>query len=267
LSLTGLWGRPFVDLAPFLDRSVMPALHEEICLALATVPTSYTGGSHRSMGIVPPSLRDDPRADYGEVIAGLSDAQFLIFASLGDGSCPADPALRAELTFGEERQVQLTERQMRWLEVRHKVYFPWTAYLELMPNSRWSTKSEGRGKAFSRAAQLHFPQTVAYIRSLPFEQVGSVKLLGLRAGADGTVHRDGEPEEQEEPDEFVIFCPAADKRLFLWDEQERSCTFAPSWAYWFNDFDYHGVAADPWFRYSIRVDGRFAPELRQALRP
>jgi hypothetical protein len=253
-----------VDLSPFLDRSPMPALHEEICLALAQVPTSYTGGSHRSMGIVPPSHLDDPRADYGEVIAGLSEAQFLIFASLGDGSL--DPSQRAGLTFGEERQVPLTERQMRWLEVRHKVYFPWTVYLELVPNTRWTTKSEARGKAFSRTAQLHFPQTVAYIRSLPFEQIGSVKLLGLRAGADGTVHRDGEPEEQEEPDQFVIFCPQADKRLYLWDEQEQTRTYAPSWAYWFNDFDYHGVAADPWFRYSIRVDGRFSPDFLHALR-
>ena len=29
--------------------------------------------------------------------------------------------------------------------------------------------------------------------------------------------------------------------------------------YWFNDMDYHGVHADPWFRYSVRVDGVFEP--------
>ena len=31
-------------------------------------------------------------------------------------------------------------------------------------------------------------------------------------------------------------------------------------AYWFNDADYHGVLADPFFRYSFRVDGTFTPE-------
>ncbi len=37
-------------------------------------------------------------------------------------------------------------------------------------------------------------------------------------------------------------------------------------AYWFNDGDYHGVEADPFFRYSVRVDGFFRPEFLQHLR-
>jgi hypothetical protein len=267
MALLGLSGRPFVDLAPFLDRGPMPALHEEVCLGLSKVPTSRTGGSHRSMGIVPPSHLDDPRADYGEVIARLTDAEFLVFASLGDPERPTEPGERHGLTWGEERDVPLTEVQMRWLELRHGVYFPWKVYLELMPNDRWTTKSSGRGKRFSRLAQLHFPQTVAYVRSLPFVEIGSVKLLGLNAHDDGTVHRDGEPGDQVRPDEFVTFCPAANKRLFLWDEETRTRNYAPSWAYWFNDFDYHGVAADPFFRYSVRVDGVFTDEFREALHP
>jgi hypothetical protein len=34
---------------------------------------------------------------------------------------------------------------------------------------------------------------------------------------------------------------------------------------WFNDHDYHGVLADPFFRYSVRVDGPFTPEFERAL--
>ena len=37
-------------------------------------------------------------------------------------------------------------------------------------------------------------------------------------------------------------------------------------AYWFNDMDYHGVLADPFFRYSVRVDGVFAPGFVETLR-
>jgi hypothetical protein len=37
-------------------------------------------------------------------------------------------------------------------------------------------------------------------------------------------------------------------------------------AYWFNDHDYHGVEADPFFRYSIRVDGVFTEAFRASLR-
>ena len=29
--------------------------------------------------------------------------------------------------------------------------------------------------------------------------------------------------------------------------------------YWFNDMDWHGVEPDPFFRYSIRIDGVFDP--------
>ena len=37
-------------------------------------------------------------------------------------------------------------------------------------------------------------------------------------------------------------------------------------AYWFNDQDDHGVDADPFFRYSIRVDGIFRDDFLARLR-
>lgn len=266
MALLGLWGRPYLDLAPWIDLGAMGALHEEICLGLSRVETGRTGGSHRSMQIMPPSMSVDGRGDYGEVIASLSDAQFLVFASLGDPDNPIDVANRRRLTFGEERAVPLTAAQMRWLEFRHKVYFPWGVYYELMPNARWGTKSDGRGKRFTREAMLYFPQTLAFTRSLPFSEIGSVKILGLLPHCDGTVHRDGEPIDQKTPDEFITFCPAGNKRLFLWDEGAQTRIEIPAQIYWFNDFDYHGVAADPWFRYSVRVDGRFTDSFRETLR-
>jgi hypothetical protein len=36
--------------------------------------------------------------------------------------------------------------------------------------------------------------------------------------------------------------------------------------YWFNDMDWHGVHADPWFRYSVRVDGVFEPGFLEGIR-
>jgi hypothetical protein len=84
--------------------------------------------------------------------------------------------------------------------------------------------------------------------------------MGLEANDHGTVHRDGEPEVKRHVDHFITFCPRGDKRLFLWDEDEQIEHFVPSRVYWFNDSSYHGVASDPFFRYSIRVDGVFQPE-------
>ena len=47
----------------------------------------------------------------------------------------------------------------------------------------------------------------------------------------------------------------------MWDEAAQKKIDVRGRAYWFNDSDYHGVEPDPFFRYSIRVDGVFRPEL------
>lgn len=262
--ITGIFGKPFVNLEQHLDLRVLPELHEEICLALTKIPVDYTGGSHRSMGIVPPSLQGEPWVDYGEVIAAMTDAQFATFRELSDDPRAIDPARRHELTFGEERDVPLSRRQMLWLEARFGVYFPWKVYVELMPNRWWGDKANPEGKAWSRTARAFFPKTIAFAESLPFVAVGRCNIMGLHAHDFGTVHRDADP-AVEAPAPFITVSPAGNKRLFLWDEDTRTKHAVEGRAYWFNDGDYHGVDPDPFFRYSIRIDGDLRPDLLAAL--
>ncbi|MDB4946319.1 MAG: hypothetical protein JWP97_5853 [Labilithrix sp.] len=260
----GLLGRPFVDLSPYLDLSALPAVDDEVCLALAEVPVDYTGGSHRSMEIMPPSRTGEAHVDYGEVIAGLEASDYATFRSLA-----SDPEMlperAADATFGEEREHALSRRQMLWLEYRHGVYFPWKVYFEMIPNLRWEDKSSPRGKEFTRLARTFFPRTVGFVQSLPFAHVGRCNLMGLAAHDHGTVHRDAVPDDTRQADHFITFCPRGDKRLFLWDEEARAELDVKGQAYWFNDADYHGVHADPFFRYSIRVDGVFRPDFLATL--
>jgi hypothetical protein len=261
VALRGIFGRPFVVLDELLDLAALDAVHEEVCLALAEVPVDYTGGSHRSMGIVPPSRAGDCLVDYGEVIRAMSDAEFSTFRRLADDPERIDPARRAELEFGEERDLLLSRKQMLWLKTRFGVYFPWKVYVELIPNRSWGDKSSAAGKAFTRMASAFFPKTIAFVRSLPFLEIGRCNVMGLEAHDHGTIHRDGDPAEQDAPDHFISLCPLSNKKLFLWDEEAQTKTSVSGRAYWFNDFDYHGVDEDPFFRYSIRVDGVFRPEL------
>ena len=261
MALVGIGGRPWIDLAPFVDVGAIASLHEEICLGLVRVPHRYTGGSHRSLQIVPASEPDPPLPDYGEVIAGLSDPQLAILASLGDGRHGPERGVR----YGEEGDIPLTMEQMRWLQYRHQVYFPWKVYVELVPSTDWADKSNTHNKRFTREAQLYFPRTVQLVRTLPLCAVGSVKILGLHGGDHGTIHRDGDPRDQDAPDTFFTLCPTPDKRLFLWDEDTGERTVITSPAYWFNDHDWHGVLADPGFRYSIRIDGAFEPSFLEKL--
>src|SRR4051812_28520769 len=127
-SLHGIWGRPYIDLEPYLDASRLPAIDEEICLALTELPLAYTGGSHKWMEIVPPSLADEPYIDYGQVIAGMSDEDFARFVSLADDPGDFEVSRRREYEFGEERDHPLSRRQMLWLKFRFGVYFPWKVF-------------------------------------------------------------------------------------------------------------------------------------------
>jgi len=258
-AVDGIFGRPYIDLEPYLDLSMLPELHEEICLGLTRVPVDYTGGSHRTLDIVPASRPDLAYADYGEVLRGLSPAELRLFESLGEGTEAtiqgADPAL----LYGEERELLLSRRQMLWLKFRHGVYFPWKVYFEFIPNRYWSDKHLAEGKDFTRVARSVFPKTVAFVKQLPFTRVGRCNLMGLEANDHGSVHRDG-ARAQGSPDHFITLCPAGNKTLFLWDEIAQQKSPVSARAYWFNDNDYHGVEAAPFFRYSLRIDGHFQPD-------
>jgi hypothetical protein len=256
-SLRGIWGRAFIDLEPFVDLSRMAALDEEISYGLTQVEVSYTGGSHKHMGIVPPSLADEPYVDYGQVISRMSREEFARFVSLADDPDEYDLDEQGEYEWGEERAHALSHQQMLWLKYRYGVYFPWKVFYELMPNLRWEDRASADGKRFTGEARRVFPDTVAFIERLPFQHIGRCNLLGLAANDHGTIHRDGEDEAS--AGHFITLCPRGDKRLFLWDEERRRALPVGGRAYWFDDRNYHGVAPDPFFRYSIRVDGVFTP--------
>ena len=258
-----IFGRPFVDLDPFVDLEELAALDQEICVGLSGLDVDYTGGSHRWMGITPPSIPDRAFVDYGEVIAAMSRAELAAFVALSDS--PELFALDGDQAyeFGEERDWPLSRAQMRYLEYRYGVYFPWKVFYELVPNLRWEERASANGKAFTDDARRLFPRTVAFIERLPLVHIGRCNLLGLQSNDHGTVHRDGGDEA--EVGHFITLCPRGNKRLYLWDEDERRPIPVSGRAYWFDDRNYHGVAADPFFRYSIRVDGVFEPRFLATL--
>ncbi len=265
----GIGGHPFIDLERYLDLRRLDAIDDEVSLSLAElgsrVPLEYTGGSHKTMGIVPPSLMDEPYRDYGQVIRAMTRSQFEAFIALSDYADEIDVDRRHEYEFGEEREWPLSKRQMLYLKFKYGVYFPWQVFYEMVPCVDWEDKANGEGKDFTPEAKRCFPKLIAFVRSLPFKVIGRCNILGLEANHHGTVHLDGDPEDPN-ADHFITICPRKDKRLFLWNEERREKTQVLSRAYWFNDHGYHGVEADPYFRYSIRVDGVFEEGFLRRLR-
>ena len=262
--IVGLFGRPFVSLDDLFDVSQLDGMHDEICNALARMPTSYTGGSHRSMGIMPAGFEAEAQVDYQEVIRGLDEAQFAIFAGLAWDPAATLKARSEGKEFGEERHVPLSHQQMLWLKMRHRVYFPWKLFAELIPSWRWEDKADP-GKRFTKEAEALLPKTLAFVRALPFTHIGRCNILGLEAHDHGTVHRDGWHKPGRKPDQFLTISPRGEKRLFVQDDTTGERVTVQGRIIWFNDHDFHGVHPDPFFRYSMRVDGPFTPEFEQAL--
>jgi hypothetical protein len=262
--LVGLFGRPFLDLAELVDTTELAAVDDEITLGLPRVETARTGGSLKWMGVVAPCQMNDGYVDAMHAIEAMSRDELARFVALGDR--PERIDLDAERRFGDETEHPFSQAQVRFLEVRHRVYFPWKRCYHLLENDKWEDKHSGAGKAFGDEARRVFPQTVRFIESLPFAEIGRAVIFGLDANDHAPLHRDTEPGSSLTIAQSISLDPRGDKRFVLADAEGENVTRVEARVYWFNDMDYHGVLADPFFRYSVRVDGVFTPAFERSLR-
>ncbi len=257
--LCGIFGRPYVDLEPHVDTSSFPALDREITAGLARIEPSYTGATLKWMGVTAPWHDDDGYLDAMHAIERMTREEWEDFVALADDPSAFDRERWREHRFGDETDHPFTRAQMQLLKVRHGVYFPWKCCVHLLENDRWEDKHHGAGKSFADEALEVFPETVAFVRSLPFREIGRVVLFGVEANDHAPFHRDTEPGRALEIAQSINFDPRGTKRMVLCDDA-RDRTVVDSKIYWFNDMDWHGVEPAPYFRYSIRVDGVFEPD-------
>ena len=255
----GIFGEAYADLSGVIDTSCFDALDREITLGLTRVETEGTGATLKWMGVVAPWAMDDGHRDAMEAIRAMTDEEFGDFVSLGDDPDAVDRSRRHEEDFGDETDRAFTRAQQRLLTLRHGVYFPWKCCYHLLANDRWDDKHSGDGKGFSDEALEVFPQTIAFVRSLPFTEIGRCVLFGIEAHDHAPLHRDTEPGQALAVAQSINFAPRAGKRFYLQNSPAMEPVVVDRPIYWFNDMDYHGVLADPFFRYSLHVDGVFDP--------
>ncbi len=273
--LWGIFGRPFVDLEEAIGLSAPDALDAldtldtidaEISRGLARTESSYTGGTLKWMGVVAPWAMDDGYPDAMHVLEELPDEELKVFLSLADDPSALNVEERARYRFGDETEHPFNRAQQRWLSYRHGVYFPWKVCYHLLENDAWEDKHSGAGKRWGEEALELFPETVRFLRALPFSEIGRAVIFGLEPNDHAPLHRATEPGEALSIPRCISICPRGDKRLYLQNDERDEPFVVTGRAYWFNDMDYHGVLADPFFRYSIRVDGVFAPGFVESLR-
>src|SRR5258706_8052814 len=261
----GLFGEPYLDLGSVLDLSPLDTVDAEVSRGLTQVETTYTGGTLKWMGVVAPWAMDDAHLDAMHVIETLPDAELEVFFSLADDPNALRVSERASYRFGDETDHPFSRAQERWLAYRHGVYFPWKVCYHLLENDRWEDKHSGAGKRFGDEAREVFPETVRFLEGLPFSEIGRAVIFGLEPNDHAPLHRDTEPGAALAVAQSISLCPRGDKRFFLQNDARDEPLVVDARAYWFNDMDYHGVLADPFFRYSVRVDGVFAKGFAESL--
>ncbi len=255
--IIGLFGAPYVALEDLLSEADLAEMDREITRGLLRVETRYTGGSLKWMGVVAPWQRDDEYRDLMDAVEQMAPEELEELVSLGDPERRPDLSDRARVAFGDETDHPLTRDQERWLALRHGVYFPWKQCYHLLENDRWEDKHSGAGKDFTEEAKELFPRTVELVRSLPFTEIGRVVVFGVEPNDHAPLHRDTEPGKALVVAQSISIDPRGTKRFYLQNGEDDEPLVVDARVYWFNDMDYHGVLADPFFRYSLRVDGAF----------
>lgn len=270
----GIFGTPFADLSELIDTSKFDLIHREITRGLAHVETTYTGGTLKWMGVCAPWVMTDPYLDAMHAIRAMSRDEVAELVALGDPDRESANTSDPELAFGDETDHPFTLAQTRFLEQRYGAYFPWKVCYHLLENDRWEDKHSGDGKDFSQEAREVFPETVAFVESLPFIEMGRVVVFGLLANDHAPAHRDSEPGKSLAIAQSISFEPSRGaqgtlgrhKRFYVTSPDGETEVDVDAPIYWFNDMDWHGVHPDPWFRYSVRVDGIFEPEFLERIR-
>jgi hypothetical protein len=118
---------------------------------------------------------------------------------------------------------------------------------------------------------VHFPMLIKFIETLPFESIGRILFFMTEANNQTVPHFDVLTKEQraiKPHDDFIWFTTKSEsKSMFVMDGETLERTYPdPTKRFvWFNEMDYHGTEPVPHFSFSVRIDGKFKPEVKAAL--
>jgi hypothetical protein len=123
-------------------------------------------------------------------------------------------------------------------------------------NSNWTAESE------------FFPQLKVFIESLKnnvFDEIGRCLFFISYPNVETIVHRDFL--QNEHKDHCINFYFSKGRPAYIYDEIKKEKIYLDEKcrAYFFNNRDYHGVDAEPEFRYTLRVDGTFKKNISDQL--
>lgn len=246
----GKYRQMMVNFDKFIDTSKNDELHIESCIGLARVKEMRTPMVY---GSLPPE--EEQR--------------------LGGSKCWSEILMNIEKydPSGTHRQaiehIIKNEKEGTLKAVYKYVYYamggmiPWffTVYLK---NNDFRTKTQSKDENWTEESK-YFPKIVKYIKTLPFKSIGRVLFFTTFPNSAVPIHRDSIVAEHSDHNINLFFSKG--RPSFVWDSinKEKIYLDKNATSYFFNNRDYHGVDAEPQFRYTLRVDGTFTDELCEQL--
>lgn len=113
-----------------------------------------------------------------------------------------------------------------------------------------------------------FPETIQFISTLPFKEVGRIIFFITDHHYETLIHYDANDEfaRANHPNTEMIYLRSRlDKRLFLFDENLQKKIYVDAHASFWNDLDWHGTEPSPQKTFALRVDGFFTDEFKHQL--
>jgi hypothetical protein len=240
MSIRGVFGQPFLNLDPLIDVTRFNGLLNEL---LVGISTSWI--------------------DKGVVSCGSRESETMLELC---------QVLKSPENFLTPEQVQTLARlpnlhQKAWYcSLLLPVHHPYSLVFLRREREFWKKQFADHCDWTGNAD--YFPETVKFIRTLPFEQIGRILIFITEPNCETIIHYDGgHPQALEnENTEMIYFRPMLRKKLFIWDESLQKKQYVEGCASFWNDLDWHGVDAAPGKTFSLRVDGVFKETFRRQLK-
>lgn len=238
--------KPFLYLDKFIDNQIdFTKLHSEVCLGIAK--------SEWSKKFVSSGVHED-----------WADIEITPYMKNYEKNL--DPYARA-LFY----RCTTTDEKIKFLNAYGPIPHPfWGLFIrnnKRIERTGIRNKAVGADCEWTNNAQF-FPTLVEFIKTLPFSEIGRVILFMTEANNQTVPHFDGAVRDERPNDDFIWFTTKpGTKNIYVMDDSSKERIYADNnnKFIWFNEMDYHGHEPVSHFSFSIRIDGKFKPEVKEAL--
>jgi hypothetical protein len=243
----GINKKPFIYLDNFCPETNWDEFHDEISYGLAScrwIKRFVSAGVH-------PKWEDKELSSY--IIKDfLTENQKKLFETI------------------DKRD---TEKKIKFISLVTKSLHPfWSCYVRInraKERTGIANKSVAEDCDWTENAQ-HFPKLLKLIEQMPFQEIGRVMFFITEPNNETVPHFDDLPSSSLRPnDDFIYFSTISEssKNIYVMDSEslekfypERNKKFL-----WFNEMDYHGTDPTDRLTFSIRIEGKFIPEVKKLI--